>query len=282
MLGTHSTRSITREHGILGRRPGGPPRRDASDYHRSVHRHHDDPHAVSEAAQVYLLTLRSMEGGGTRPMTASLARRMHLSVQAASEMVGRLASDGLVEVGPDRTLAMTAAGWRAADTIFHRHALMEWLLTRVIGLGWAESDEEAMRLQGAISPRVEQAIDDLLGHPQTCPHGNPMDSDTARRRPTGIPLSEAVPGSTVTILRITEEAEEDAELLVYLEQQGLIPGVIAQVTEISRARDSITFVGPRGEGSMGLRPASLIRVLPGPADPGLFHRVPDAIAGLQD
>ncbi len=236
---------------------------------------------MSEAAQTYLLTLRSMEGSGAQPMTASLARRMHVSVQAASEMMGRLASEGLIEVRPDRTLAMTQDGWRAADTIFRRHALMEWLLTRVVGLGWAESDEEAMRLQSAISPRVERAIDDLLGHPQTCPHGNPMDSATARGRPAGIPLSEAEPDSDVTILRITEEAEEDGELLVYLEQQGLVPGVRAHVTEISRARDSITFVGPLGPGSMGLRPAALIRVLPGVADPALFHRVPEAIAGLQ-
>lgn len=258
----------------------GGPRPPGSGYHRRVHRHRDDAHAVSEAAQAYLLTLRSMEGGGPQPMTASLARRMHVSVQAASEMVSRLAAEGLVEVRADRTLALSPSGWRAADTIFRRHALMEWLLTRVVGLGWAESDEEAMRLQGAISPRVEQAIDDLLGHPQTCPHGNPMDSATARKRPAGIPLADARPDSDVTILRITEEAEEDAELLVYLEEQGLVPGVRAHVTDISRARDSITFIGPRGQGSMGLRPASLIRVLEGAADPTLFHRVPDRIAGL--
>jgi Mn-dependent DtxR family transcriptional regulator len=232
-------------------------RRGLIGYHPHVTRHHDDPHAVSEAAQAYLLTLRSMEGSGTQPMTASLSRRMHVSVQAASEMVSRLSADGLVD------------------------ALMEWLLTRVVGLGWAESDEEAMRLQGAISPRVEQAIDDLLGHPQTCPHGNPMDSATARRRPSGIALSETEPDSEVTILRITEEAEEEAELLVYLEEQGLVPGVRAHVTDISKARDSITFVGPRGQGSMGLRPASLIRVLPGEADPALFHHVPEAIASIQ-
>ena len=58
-----------------------------------------------------------MEGSGAAPMTASLARRMHVSVQAASEMVSRLSADGLVEVRPDRTLAMTSGGWAAADTI---------------------------------------------------------------------------------------------------------------------------------------------------------------------
>ena len=245
-----------------------------------MNRQHDTSHPPSEAAQAYLLTLRSMEESGTAPITASLARRMHVSVQAASEMVSRLSVDGLVEVRSDRTLAMTPAGWAAADTIFHRHALMEWLLTRVIGLGWAESDEEAMRLQGAISPRVEAAIDDLLGHPTTCPHGNPMNATLARERPAGIPLSTATNDSDITVLRISEEAEEDAELLVFLEQQGLVPGVRAHVTDVSQSRDLVTIDGPRGRTSMGLRPASLIRVLPGDADPGLFHQVPEAVARL--
>jgi len=252
----------------------------ADGYHGTVNRQHDASHPPSEAAQAYLLTLRSMEGSGTAPMTASLARRMHVSVQAASEMVSRLSADSLVEVRPDRTLAMTPQGWAAADTIFHRHALMEWLLTRVVGLGWAESDEEAMRLQSAISPRVEAAIDDLLGHPTTCPHGNPMNAAMARDRPAGIPLSEAESDSDITILRISEEAEEDAGLLVYLEEQGLTPGVRAHVAQVSQSRDSVTIDGPNGQSSMGLRPASLIRVLPGDADPALFHQVPEAVARL--
>jgi DtxR family Mn-dependent transcriptional regulator len=229
---------------------------------------------------MYLLTLRSMASAGQPAMTAALARRMGVSVQAASEMVGRLAADGLVLHRTDRTLELTPEGLNAADTIFRRHALLEWLLTRVIGLGWAESDEEAMRLQGAISPRVEAAIADLVGHPQTCPHGNPIDTAAARLRPAGIALSEATPGTEITILRITEEAEEDAELLVYLQDQGLTPGVTVHVAEVSTARDSVIVDGPRGRSSMGLRPASLIRVLPGVADPGLFHRVPAAVASL--
>ncbi len=252
----------------------------AAGYHGTVNWQHDTSHPPSEAAQGYLLTLRSMEGSGTAPITASLARRMHVSVQAASEMVSRLSVDGLVEVRSDRTLAMTPAGWTAADTIFHRHALMEWLLTRVVGLGWAESDEEAMRLQGAISPRVEAAIDDLLGHPTTCPHGNPMNAAMARQRPAGILLSQVASDTDITILRISEEAEEDAELLVFLEQQGLVPGVRAHVADVSQSRDSVTIDGPRGRTSMGLRPASLIRVLPGNADPALFHQVPEAVARL--
>jgi DtxR family Mn-dependent transcriptional regulator len=231
-------------------------------------------HPLTEAAQGYLLALRVMTEGGATTMVSAVARQMGVSTQAASEMIGRLSADGLVAMGPDRDLSLTDAGRAAAETIFRRHSLLEWLLTKVIGLGWAESDEEAGRLQGSISPRVEAAIADLLGHPPTCPHGNPIDAEAARTRPKGIRLSEVEPGSEVTIFRITEMAEEDRELLEYLEAQDLVPGVHATVVEVSAGRDSLTIDGPRGRGSLGLRPASLIRVLPGRADPALFHRVP--------
>lgn len=235
----------------------------------------DHAHPFSEAVQGYLLALRVMTEGGATTMVSAVARQMGVSTQAASEMVGRLASDGLVHVGDDRVLTLTDAGRAAAETIFRRHSLLEWLLIKVIGLGWAESDEEAGRLQGSISPRVEAAIADLLGNPPTCPHGNPIDAEAARSRPRGIRLSEVEAGTKVTVLRITEMAEEDRELLEYLEAQDLVPGAHATVLEVSMGRDALIVDGPRGRASLGLRPAGLIRVLPGIADPSLFHRVPD-------
>jgi DtxR family Mn-dependent transcriptional regulator len=145
----------------------------------------------------------------------------------------------------------------------------------MVGLGWAESDEEAGRLQGAISPRVEARLDELLGHPETCPHGNPIDAATASRRPAGVPLSQVEGGQRATIYRITEDAEEDAGLLSYLEARALFPGAAITVLARSESLDSLTLEGPIGRATLGLRPAALIRVLPGEADPTLFHRVPE-------
>jgi DtxR family Mn-dependent transcriptional regulator len=228
---------------------------------------------LSAAAQEYLLALRVMAGDGSRVTTSQVARRMGVSTQAASEMFRRLAGDGLVELSDARDLHLTKAGRTAADAIFKRHALLEWLLTSIIGLGWAESDEEAARLQGALSPRVEARLDDLLGHPETCPHGNPIDAEIAARRPTGVPLSDVDAGSHATVYRITEEAEEDAGLLSYLEARALTPGAHITVLARSQSLDSLTLDGPIGRATLGLRPASLVRVIPGDADPGLFHRV---------
>jgi DtxR family transcriptional regulator, Mn-dependent transcriptional regulator len=235
-----------------------------------------DPRDLSAAAQEYLLALRVMTGAqdAGRVTSAQVARHLGVTTQAASEMFRRLVADGLVDHADGRDLKLTTAGRTAADGIFRRHALLEWLLTSVVGLGWAESDDEAMRLQGAISPRVEARLDEMLGHPETCPHGNPIDAETARRRPAGIRLSEIEAGSPATVYRITEEAEEDAGLLSYLEARALTPGARITVLARSESLDSLTLDGPRGRATLGLRPASLIRVLPGEADQTLFHAVP--------
>jgi DtxR family transcriptional regulator, Mn-dependent transcriptional regulator len=238
-----------------------------------VNRRHD-AQALSSAAQEYLLALRVMAGDGTHVRAAQVARHLGVSTQAASEMFRRLVADGLVTQPDGRDLLLTTAGRAAADAIFRRHALLEWLLTSVIGLGWAESDEEAARLQGALSPRVEARLDEMLGHPPTCPHGNPIGAETARQRPKGIPLSDIEGGQRATVYRITEEAEEDAGLLSYLEARALTPGAAVTVLARSESLDSLTLEGPRGRATLGLRPASLVHVLRGDADPGLFHAVP--------
>lgn len=238
-----------------------------------MHRRHD-AQVLSAAAQEYLLTLRVLTGEGDRVSAAQVGRRLGVTTQAASEMFRRLIADGLVVQADGRELSLTSAGRAAADAIFRRHALLEWLLIEVVGLGWAESDEEAARLQGAISPRVEAQLDDLLGHPQTCPHGNPIDAETAGHRPAGVPLSTVEAGQRATIYRITEQAEEDAALLSYLEARALTPGAVVSILARSESLDSLTLDGPRGRATLGLRPASLVKVIPGEADPSLFHRVP--------
>jgi DtxR family Mn-dependent transcriptional regulator len=235
------------------------------------------PRDLSGAAQEYLLALRVMAGAeeGGRVTAAQIARHLGVTTQASSEMFRRLIADGLVDHAEGRDLHLSTAGRAVADAIFRRHALLEWLLTSVIGLGWAESDDEAMRLQGAISPRVEARLDEMLGHPETCPHGNPIDAETARRRPAGTRLSEIEAGQRATIYRITEEAEEDAGLLSYLEARALTPGAHITILARSESLDSLTLDGPRGRATLGLRPAALIRALPGEADPALFHVVPE-------
>ena len=228
---------------------------------------------ISAAEQAYLLAIRQSRGGA--PLSAAdLARRMRVSPQATSEMLRRLSAAELVTIGEARNVCLTPKGNRESDAIYRRHALAEWLLSSVLGIPWAETDAEAVRLQAHISPRVEAALDELLGHPEVCPHGNPIDEATAERRPDGVLLSEVDSGAHVTVYRITEAAEEDGGLVSYLEARGLRPGAAVTILARSESTDSLTLEGPLGRATLGLRPASLIRVIEGDPAPELFHTVP--------
>ncbi len=237
----------------------------------------------TEAAAEYLMTIRYMHGEGQPVIAARLAERLGVSAATVSEMITRLVREGLLGVDADtRQLNLTDHGRTAAERTFRRHALSEWLLTEVIGLGWAEADEEAHHLQHAFSDRVTDKIDELLGQPPTCPHGNPIPRDGhTPERPPGVALSEARAGDDVTILRVTEEAEEDARLLTFLQENGVRPGHMFEVVDLAEHIGTMTLrrvAGGADDGhelTMGLVAAGKLRVLPGRADQALFHRVPE-------
>jgi DtxR family Mn-dependent transcriptional regulator len=237
----------------------------------------------TEAAAEYLMTIRYMHGEGQPVIAARLAERLGVSAATVSEMVTRLVREGLLAVdGDTRQLNLTDAGRTAAERTFRRHALSEWLLTEVIGLGWAEADEEAHHLQHAFSDRVTDRIDELIGYPPTCPHGNPIPRDgRTPDRPAGIPMSQVAAGTDITVLRVTEEAEEDARLLTFLQENGVRPGHVFEVLEVADHIGTMTMrrVGDGAddgrEVTLGLAAAAKLRILPGRADPGLFHRVPE-------
>lgn len=236
---------------------------------------------ITDVAAEYLMTIRYMRGEGQPVIAARLAERLGVSAATVSEMVSRLARDGLLTIDEQtRQLTLTDRGRTTAEKTFRRHALSEWLLTEVIGLGWAEADDEAHHLQHALSERVTDKIDDLLGHPPTCPHGNPIPRDgQTPDRPAGIRLSEASAGEEITILRVTEEAEEDARLLTFLQENDVRPGSVFAVVDVAGHIGTMTLQRAdqpgAGNVTIGLVAADKIRVLPGRADRGLFHQVPE-------
>ncbi len=231
---------------------------------------------TTEAAADYLMTVRYMHAEGQPVIAARLAERLRVSAATVSEMVTRLVREGLITVDEQtRALRLTDAGRGAAERTFRRHALAEWLLTEVVGLGWAEADEEAHHLQHALSERVTDRIDELIGFPATCPHGNPIPRDgVTPDRPPGMAMSDAQPGTEITVLRVTEEAEEDARLLTFLQENEVRPGARFAVREVAGHIGTVTLERDGREVTLGLVAAAKIRVLPGRADAGLFHRVP--------
>jgi DtxR family Mn-dependent transcriptional regulator len=161
---------------------------------------------------------------------ARIAERLQVSRPAVSEMMKRLEAEGLITSSDG--IRLTETGRRLGERVVRRHRLAEVFLTDVLKLSWAEAHHEAGKWEHIMSDSVEKAMNELLGSPTTCPHGNPIPG-SGYEAPDSAPLSAVTVGAGFTIRRITEELEFEPGLLEFLEQSAIQPGNRGTVTAAS-------------------------------------------------
>ena len=209
------------------------------------------PDGYHPPLEEYLEAIHELEEEGTQVIQARLAERVGHSAPAVSETIRRLKADGYVTVN-DRAVHLTTKGRARAESVVRKHRLAELLLTEVIGLPWHKAHIEACRWEHVISDEVEERLVVLLGHPTTCPHGNPIPGSGAREADDQVALSSIPGGGQVRLRRVTEQVEIDLEALAYLSAAGFVPGADAVVT--ARAPDG-TVTLSLGEHTLALGPA---------------------------
>lgn len=176
---------------------------------------------------------------------ARIAERLDISRPAVSEMIKKMSSAGLVDTTDG--ISLTADGQVLAERVVRRHRLAERFLTDVLKLSWAEAHHEAGRWEHVMSDSVERAMDELLGHPTTCPHGNPIPGSGFEDRDL-VPMASIEPGKAVVIRRITEELEFEPGLLEFLEASSIRPGATVTITSTSPDGTMLLAVGDQHVG----------------------------------
>ena len=208
------------------------------------------PEGFHPPLEEYLEAIHELGEEGMVVIQARLAERVGHSAPAVSEMIRRLRDEGYVEVR-GRSLLLTDRGRAVAESVVRKHRLAERLLTDIIGLPWEKAHIEAGRWEHVISDEVEERLVEVLGHPTTCPHGNPIPG-AGGVAPHTVVLAELAKGDKVRLQRVTEQVELDQESLSYLSQHGFVPGTEAVVA--SRAPDG-TLILDLGTGTIALGPS---------------------------
>lgn len=179
---------------------------------------------TSSTVDRYLETIYCVAGEGEVVRPGRLAQWLGVSAPTVSDAVQRLERDGWVTISSDRSVQLTPHGDAKASSIVRRHRILERWLTDTLGFDWAAADEEADRLSSVISDEVIERIDESIGAPRTCPHGNPI---PGRSAPYGdlITLGDLEPGTVAVVRRISEVAEHEARaLLLSLHEFGIAEG----------------------------------------------------------
>lgn len=208
------------------------------------------PEGFHPPLEEYLEAIHELGEEGMVVIQARLAERLGHSAPAVSEMIRRLRDDGYVEAR-GRDLVLTERGRSLAESVVRKHRLAERLLTDIIGLPWEKAHIEAGRWEHVISDEVEARLVEVLGHPTTCPHGNPIPG-AGGTVVDMVVLAGVDQGGRVRLERVTELVELDLESLSYLSAHGFVPGTEATVT--ARAPDG-TLILDLGSGTIALGPS---------------------------
>lgn len=189
---------------------------------------------TTPTVESYLEVIFMMASEGQSVIGARLAEALHVSRPTVTATLRRMVRDGFVKLNERKEIQLTPKGQAIAERLQRRHRIVERWLTDVLGFEWARSDAEAHKIEHAMSDEVFERLNKQLGSPATCPHGNPIPGNTPLpAEGNTVPLASVRQGERVTVVRISEYAENVSELLEYLGARGVVPGAQLTVTEIA-------------------------------------------------
>jgi DtxR family Mn-dependent transcriptional regulator len=195
--------------------------------------HSKFPAAADYLSQIFLIKREYGQVNNIR-----LSERLGVSKSAVTQSIKRLAKLELVHQDRYGVIQLTEEGNDLAKDVLERHYLLEHVLVDMLGYPWEKSDREAKRLQDIISEDLTRHMEEQLGRPKTCPHGNPFPDTKREEELIEAPrLVDALVGEDVTLIRITEEGEEVDGLLDFCFRRNLKPGTPLRL--LSRTNDGL-------------------------------------------
>ena len=169
--------------------------------------------------------------------TSELAKMLKVVPGTVTNTVERLEKKGLVVHEAYKGVRLTEEGRNIALKVVRRHRLSECLLADMLHMKWDRVHEAACHLEHGVTDEVAKNIEEALGWPQTCPHGNPIPTKSG-----GIVEEERKllwtlrTGDEGIVAGITDEKQDTLERA---ERLGLRPGVHVKVLE--KAPDETTI-----------------------------------------
>lgn len=230
---------------------------------------------------IYLAQQALREPDALVPM-GQLSAALGVVPGTATAMVKALAESGLVRYEPYSGVRLTPAGVKLAALVLRRHRLIELFLVQVMGMSWTDVHEEAEQLEHVVSDRLIARIDEMLGHPDVDPHGDPIpaaDGTVAAREDATL---LTCPARTPVV--VTRILDQDAAFLRFVDHHHLKPGSTLEIEARDEAADAVHIraggrrltLGARAAAKLLVRAAGLLLLVLGAAAPAWAQTSPAA------
>ncbi len=167
---------------------------------------------------IYKLAEKSIDDKGVS--TSAIADRLSISQASVSNMLKKLADNGLIKYEPYYGVSLLPKGKKIALNIIRKHRVLEQFLVEKLGYSWDEVDAEAEILEHAISDKFTDRMWESLGRPLRDPHGSPIpDKNGEIILEDVVSLVDYPEKTTAEVRRIQNRSPEE---LRYFSSIGLI------------------------------------------------------------
>jgi len=175
----------------------------------------------TEATEEYLEAVYKLQQRDGIARTSEMVKLLNVVPGTVTNTIEKLEKEGLVSHVPYKGVKLTEKGSKIALGVIRRHRLSERLLTDVLHVSWYEAHKIACKLEHDLRGDVIRKIEEVLREPKTCPHGNPIPTETG----------EIIEEETTSMANLKENEkgviskvmEEDGRLLKRISEQGLVP-----------------------------------------------------------
>jgi DtxR family Mn-dependent transcriptional regulator len=213
---------------------------------------------VTQVVEEYLEGIYRLQEKSGVARTSDIVKLLQVVPGTVTNTVERLEKEGMLKHEPYKGVKLTDKGRKIALDVIRRHRLSERLLTDFIRVDWDKAHDAACKLEHSITDDVIKKLEKALGHPKTCPHGNPIPTACG-----GIVEEKSEPLSTFDSKEsgvIVKIKDETPEVLEYIAALGLLPGASIEIVERAPFDGPVTVKVCGANHALSLSMASIIWV----------------------
>jgi DtxR family Mn-dependent transcriptional regulator len=128
----------------------------------------------SESIEEYLEAVYSFNEKGRLAKNQDISEKLKVSPPSVTQMIKRLADEGLVVYIPYKGAQLTGKGMALAQKVVRKHRLLEVFLYDTLKLPREKIHAEACRMEHGLSDETASALCKALDNPETCIDYDPI------------------------------------------------------------------------------------------------------------
>lgn len=128
----------------------------------------------SASVEEYLEAIYGLNEKGELAKNQDLAEKLKVSPPSVTQMIQRLAEEGLVSYQPYKGTQLTGKGMALAQKVVRKHRLLEVFLYEILKLPREKVHEQACKMEHSLTDETASALCKALDKPERCIDDDPI------------------------------------------------------------------------------------------------------------